>query len=739
MKFLIVLVFAVLVLTVDLAAGQVDDPFPEIKTKFGSTAESYRMQGEVVDYFGKVQVVMDEGDLYRRPEDVGYDFYFLGSGRLEVIDTSALGISWKGRFGKKRSIKFVSAYICGRRFPEMLMLDPNHWSEAKLKREDWQKLLFKLTTPDRFYWISLSGELGVWPEYDVSLPPVWIDLELADGNRMMVHLSPDITEQLNIYYYGMEYKRPFLLAGFEVNDRLQLAPIVLDSSIISVRLKETGDFDGECSIYFAAGSDRRGIKLNLPRLFKVDSIMNADGIDIPYIKKKERSTLYLGPRSEMEEQPDVISIYYRGKFTLTRFAGVDFPINLTRWFPHLQYRNLGQYRINYTQHKDLTLISVGDKIDEWIEGEDKTVSYTTDNISYISFATGLYDTLSAVSHDIPINFYIRQEHNRGLFNRSIPEKVMNDLVGAFSTFHDWFGPPQVQSLEMVDQPMSSGQSSPGLIHLSTNTLLMGRNQSRFRAHEMAHQWWGHTVVPKTFKDAWLSEGLAEISAAMYLIEVKHDTTEYQELIDYWRRQVVQEGKIDGLYSRGYRAGSIILGYKFLQTYSPGDYIALVYFKSAYMLEMLRFEMDGPDYRTDFFQQMLGQFCGEYAGKQATSMDFIRVVARYIGDQRAAAFFKQWLFRWRVPDFEGSYSIKPDKKGRPMLYINIEAYAVDTDFATPYPVEIEFVDGTRRLFRIDGIGQKKEHMLGPFPEEIKKVRFDPDHIILSRDTKMTKSQ
>jgi len=75
----------------------------------------------------------------------------------------------------------------------------------------------------------------------------------------------------------------------------------------------------------------------------------------------------------------------------------------------------------------------------------------------------------------------------------------------------------------------------------------------------------------------------------------------------------------------------------------------------------------------------------------------------------------------------------------MLYVNMEAYSVDADFATPYPVEIEFGDGTRKLFRIDGIGQKKEHMLGPFPEEIKKVRFDPGHIILSRDTKMTKSQ
>ena len=719
-------------------AGQPDDPFPEIETKFNSSAESYLMQGEIVDYFGKVQVVLDEGQLYRRGKGTSYDFYFLGSGRLNVIDTSALGIGWADHFGKKRSIEFVSAYICGRRFPEFLMLDPNRWSKAKLNREDWQKLQFKLTMPDRFYWINPSGELGVWPMYDAGMPPIWIDLELKDGDRVMVHMSPDLTEQLNLYYFGLKFERPFLLAGFEIHDRLQLAPIILDSSVISVRLKETGNFEGNCSIYFAEGSDHRGIKLNLPRLFKVDSIINASGTEIPYLKKKERSTLYLGPRPEADDKPDVASIYYRGKFTHNLYVGVDFPIHLTRWFPHLPYRNLGQYRINYTQHKDLTLISVGDKIDDRIEGENRIVSYTTDDISYISFATGLYDTLQSISHDIPINFYIRQENNRGLFNRDIPEKVLADLVDAFSAFYDWYGPPMARSIEMVDQPMSSGQSSPGLIHLSTNTLLLGKNQSRFRAHEMAHQWWGHTVVPKTFKDVWLSEGLAEISAAMYLREVKHDTTEYQDLIDYWRRQVIEEGVIDGLYSRGYRAGSIILGYKFLQSFSPGDYIALVYFKAAYMLEMLRFEMDGPEYRTDFFQQMLGQFVSEFSGKQVTSMDFIRVVAKYIGDQRAAAFFRQWLFRWRIPDIEGSYSIRPDSKGRPMLSLNITTSAVDDDFSTAYPVEIEFGDGTRRLFRIDAASQQQEHLLGPFPQEIKKVSFDPDHIILCRDTKITKS-
>mgnify|MGYP001096727590 CR=1 FL=1 len=85
-----------------------------------------------------------------------------------------------------------------------------------------------------------------------------------------------------------------------------------------------------------------------------------------------------------------------------------------------------------------------------------------------------------------------------VFNRGIPRKVMTDIKESFAFFYDRFGPPQATKLEIVDQPTFSGQSSPGLIHLSTISFETERDQARFRAHEVAHQWWGHTVTPKTF-------------------------------------------------------------------------------------------------------------------------------------------------------------------------------------------------------------------------------------------------
>jgi hypothetical protein len=50
-------------------------------------------------------------------------------------------------------------------------------------------------------------------------------------------------------------------------------------------------------------------------------------------------------------------------------------------------------------------------------------------------------------------------------------------------------------------------------------------------HEVAHQWWGHTVGFGSYRDQWMSEGFADASAALYLQAVY--TKEPQRYLDFW--------------------------------------------------------------------------------------------------------------------------------------------------------------------------------------------------------------
>jgi len=712
--------------------AEADDPgFPKIPAGFNSKTLSYPLRGETIDYGGRLRVVFDEGMLYRRRDSVCYDYYFLGRGRLTALDTSGLGISWQYRFPDRNTVEFTSAYICGWDFEQYLNVDPAGWREDKLRRPQWKELQFLVKIPDRYFGVNLSGELVLWPQTNGFRLPVWVDLGMNDDRQVVLYLSPGLIEQLGVYAYDNRFNDPYLLADFNIRHAIDIDRIDIDSSDIAVELNESGKFAAVCKIFFAPETTTRGIGFILPALHDVDSVLDADGGELDFVKDKWRTGFYVAPRPVVPGKPDMIAVYFRGKFIEARYNGVDFPANVATWFPHLPERQLGRFTVHYTLHKDLDLISVGKKIAETVVDDRRTVSYATDDISYISFASGVYDTLFDTAQGIPLTLFVRRENNRGIFNRHIPGGVMDDLRAACSSFYEWWGPPVAGDIRIVDHPWGNGISSPGLIHLSQVSFNTSRDQARFRAHEVAHQWWGHTVVPKTFSEAWLSEGMAEHAAAMYLLRVAQDSSAFRELIERWRRHVVEEGRLYGHYSRGFKAGPITTGSRFLLSYSPGDYIALVYSKAAYMLRMLRFEIDGPLYRTDFFNMMLAEYRRQYSGQQVTNADFIRIVRRYIGDRRADDFFGQWLYGWKIPDFICRYNVKPDDKNRPVLYVRITVAGVDEDFETPFPVEVELADGSRQLYRLDGVGVHGDFMLGPFPQPIENVRFDPDRIILSR--------
>lgn len=750
-RYINIIILAILAVQSGGSVIRAQSEIPRLPGKFKSDAEALSVKEIRLDY-RLIYVIIDSGTVYRRSANDDKERYFVGRGRVIVRDTARIDVQWNSLLGPRETIPFRSAYFCGNAVQRILGYRDSVWTQKKMDGRDHEQLRFRLEAPDRYFGVDLSGEFQTWARPDHAMLPLWIDLELDNGTQMVFYLTPEVAEQVNVFLYDKKFDYPYQLTSyplshFSIDDKSDgdsmikvgtmglTQPIKIDSTIIDVRLKESGQFDASCELVFAPGTDPRGIRLELPHLFKVDSVLDGRGEKPLFLKKLLRSNLYIGRRPEDSAASRRITIFYRGRF----LVGPDLPVNMTSWFPRVPHRNLGVFTVRYTLHKDLTLLAVGEKIKDTLFGDLRSATYRTGDISYISFAAGVYDTLRDSAHGVPLTLFIRKENNQGLFNRSIPMRAMADLKKSFELFSDWFGAPIAKSLAIVDQPLNTGQSSPGLIHLSELSFEYKRDQARFRAHEVAHQWWGHTAVPATAHDLWLSEGLAEYSAALYLLDGIHDTAAFREQRDWWRRQVLQIGKIGGEYSRGYRAGPIALGRQLLDSYSPGDYRALVYYKAAYLLQMLRFEIDGPSYRTRFFEMMLADYLRASSGKKVTSVDFIGSAEKRLGKERAHAFFQNWLYGWQVPSFRCRWSTRPDNDGHPYLDVEIEAADVPAEFETPYPVEVEFADGSNELFRLDGIGRQKKHTLGPFPQNIRQVRFDPDHIILATKVEVIESQ
>src|SRR6185436_6482016 len=60
----------------------------------------------------------------------------------------------------------------------------------------------------------------------------------------------------------------------------------------------------------------------------------------------------------------------------------------------------------------------------------------------------------------------------------------------------------------------------------------------FLGHEIAHQWWGHTIGWSNDHDAWLSESFAEYSCGLYFLAYLGDNAFKQKLAN-WKKSARQ--------------------------------------------------------------------------------------------------------------------------------------------------------------------------------------------------------
>lgn len=169
-------------------------------------------------------------------------------------------------------------------------------------------------------------------------------------------------------------------------------------------------------------------------------------------------------------------------------------------------------------------------------------------------------------------------------------RSVDALKAAAEFYQGLFGPlPYTPiNLAMIEAPTPGGHSPPGLIILQQRPPLMGGGLKDdpatfydlpgfFLAHELAHQWWGHGVTPKSYRDRWVAEGFAQYAAALWSREALGEETFNRVLrkMVTWARRLTHLGPVD----LGTRVGHI--------QNNPQAHRAIVYNKGALVLDMVR--------------------------------------------------------------------------------------------------------------------------------------------------------
>ena len=166
-------------------------------------------------------------------------------------------------------------------------------------------------------------------------------------------------------------------------------------------------------------------------------------------------------------------------------------------------------------------------------------------------------------------------------------------------------------------------------------------------HELAHQWFGDSVTPRSWSDLWLNEGHASWYEARYAEDHAKQSLESRmrdayTWSDTWRADGGPPAHPDPP--------------------SPGHKISLfrpvVYDGSALVLYALRQEIGAAA-----FGRLERAWAHRYRDESATTEQFTRLASR-ISDRDLTGFFKGWLYGKKTPPMPGHpdwRSVRPAAK------------------------------------------------------------------------------
>ena len=327
---------------------------------------------------------------------------------------------------------------------------------------------------------------------------------------------------------------------------------------------------------------------------------------------------------------------------------------------------------------------------------------------------------------------------------------------AIRYYAERFGPYPYSRLAITQMPGLDSQGWPGLIFLSSYAFLdqQQREQLHYEpyrillqeaipAHETAHQWWGDLITWSTYRDQWISEGLANYCALMMLQE--KDPAGFRQVMEKYRTDLIEKNK-DGVAPMD--AGPVTLGARLLSSRFPEGYEAILYGRGTWLFHMLRSMMkeaaaQGAGRREQSggsveepFVRALRKVRQRYEGKSISTSELVDVFAeelppslRYEGKSSLNWFLEGWINGTSMPKLELKVvKFTPQGKGTVVsgtilqkdspedLVTSVPIYAISVG-KPPVLLGRVFADGAESQFRLSA------------PPGTHKVVLDPNETIL----------
>lgn len=446
----------------------------------------------------------------------------------------------------------------------------------------------------------------------------------------------------------------------------------------------------------------RYLDVSLDATYAIASVTDTLGNPLSFFRESSEDYLdhYSGNLQRLvvdlgEERPagDEILLHflYEGNGLINVRSGSYRPGNWSGWYPNVPhaYRYQVDFNITITVPKDLQAIAVGDLMEvRTNEDKSRTYHYVSDRqYAFPSFIIGDWNELRWDDIKNPPERLVPRVDLTVFTQRNAsPADGRNHLIQIDSIirfYEETLGPLPVDSMKVVDFYGGYGQGLAGMLLISnyafgSSSLLGGREE--FLAHEVSHQYWGHLVGWASPRDQWLSEGFANISAALYIRALKGDKR-YGEIVRQWMRNADEFDQKGPIWAGSRRLGN---------AYTP-----LTYDKGGLVLHMLQTMLG-----TELFVKVLETFLEENSWSPVSTEDFIAIINKvvpeknlmaFMGERDISSFFESFVYRPGKPSMAIAFDTEPYKDVGTRIFGKVKQLT-DKPMHVPVPVTIVLKDG-----------------------------------------------
>jgi hypothetical protein len=516
---------------------------------------------------------------------------------------------------------------------------------------------------------------------------------------------------------------------------------------LDTTIEKNANLIGKATTTFVSQSaGLRVVPFDLFSTLRVQGVTDEGGQTLAFVqedKNDDADFFVILPKVLGPGEKYTITASYSGKDAVSNEGGGNyFPIAREDWYPSNTNNEYTTYDMTFKIPKGMKIAATGAQVSESNDGgHNVTVWKSEAPQTFAGFNFGKFkveeakltkpeylvqsfanqdapDWVNGLQHladdDLPRQGASHMGSGLALGNMNTTGLIKKALAeGALSVqlYSDYFGPSSYTRLAITQQTACNfGQSWPELVWIpmcyffdTTVRHQLGMDWGDrgywkiVTPHEVAHQWWGHTVGFNSYRDQWMSEGFADMSASLYLQMIEKNPKKF---VDFWNdeRELLLERNKEGF--RAIDAGPVTMGYRMSNSRSGYDITRrLIYPKGAYILHMIRMMMWDRKTGDQNFKDVMHDFVKTYANRAATTEDFKIMLEKHMtpemdldGNHQMDWFFNEYVYGTQLPAYKFDYTFDKNSDGDVVFGFKVTQSNVDDHFRMIVPIYIELADG-----------------------------------------------